>query len=87
MPIEKIKTYRSGLRKLAFEAGLDPDNLTKSQLSALESLEKSASDLVHIKVRRFRERAVELGLNPDAISRHDYYAIMRGAPKTESVHS
>lgn len=77
MPLERIKTYRSALRKLAVEIGLDPDNLLKTQLAELESLERATTSVIKIKSRNFRRTAVERGFNPDAISRHDFYSLLR----------
>ncbi len=77
MPLERIKTNRSALRKLAIEADLDPDNLLKTQLAELESLERATTALVRIRSRNYRKAAVAQGLNPDAISKHDYYMLLR----------
>lgn len=79
MPLERIKTYRSALRKLAIEAGLDPDNLLKTQLTELEGLERATTSIVKIKSRNFRRSAEEQGFNPDAISRHDFYTVLRAS--------
>lgn len=79
MPLERIKTYRSALRKLAVEIGIDPDNLLKSQLAELESLERANTTLIKIKSRNYRLAATEQGFNPDAISKHDFYTLLRAS--------
>ncbi len=79
MPHEKIKTYRSALRKLALEIGLDPDNLLKTQLAELESLARATTEHIKIKSKNFRRTATEQGFNPDAISRHDFYLLLRAS--------
>ena len=79
MPLERIKTYRAALRKLAIEIGLDPDNLLKTQLAELESLDRATTSLIKIQSRNFRRAATEQGFNPDAISRQDFYLLLRAS--------